>query len=307
MERYLPEGSLYATRENRRALRSPDGILQAAREGTILEGRAVMCDKDHHLHIDLGCMRGIIPRSECAIGIEEGEVGDIAILSRVNRYVMFKVSEVEMFGGQPFAVLSRRRVQQECLRQYIDRLIPGDVLPVRVTRLETFGAFCDIGAGICALLPIDCISVSRIPHPSARLKPGQHIRAVLKSRDEKGRITLTLKELLGTWEENAALFSPGQTVPGIVRSVEPYGIFIELMPNLAGLSEKVDGFCVGDQTGVFIKSINPAKMKVKLIVVGAVPSDAPPAELHYFFQGTHMDSFRYSPDICPREIITTFG
>ena len=38
-------------------------------------------------------------------------------------------------------------------------------------------------------------------------------------------ITLTHKELLGTWEENIAMFQTGETVAGIIRSVEPYGIF----------------------------------------------------------------------------------
>ncbi|MGL0910084.1 hypothetical protein ACSTB0_13670, partial [Faecalibacterium wellingii] len=42
--------------------------------------------------------------------------------------------------------------------------------------------------------------------------------------------------LLGTWEENAAGFTVGETVVGIVRSVEEYGTFIEIAPNLAGLA-----------------------------------------------------------------------
>mgnify|MGYP002230072907 FL=1 len=45
---------------------------------------------------------------------------------------------------------------------------------------------------------------------------------------------LTLRELLGTWSENAACFAAGETVVGIVRSVEEYGVFIEIAPNLAG-------------------------------------------------------------------------
>ena len=42
---------------------------------------------------------------------------------------------------------------------------------------------------------------------------------------------------LGTWSENAACFAAGETVVGIVRSVEEYGVFIEIAPNLAGLAE----------------------------------------------------------------------
>ena len=47
---------------------------------------------------------------------------------------------------------------------------------------------------------------------------------VIKSITEDQKITLSHKELLGTWEENAELFSAGQTVTGVIRSVEDYGV-----------------------------------------------------------------------------------
>lgn len=175
-----------------------------------------------------------------------------------------------------------------------------------VTRLEPFGAFCDVGAGIPALLPIDSISVSRIPHPSARFYVGQQIRAVHKSVDEDGRITLTHKELLGTWEENAARFSAGETVSGVVRSVEKYGIFVELAPNLAGLAEYAPGVSAGDTASVFIKSLNPARLKIKLILVDRFA----PAEPKYRFDYpdiTHIDRWQYSPAACEKCIETVFS
>ena len=81
---------------------------------------------------------------------------------------------------------------------------------------------------------------------------------------ENRRITLTHRELLGTWEENAALFAAGETVRGIVRSVEPYGVFIELAPNLSGLAENREGLTPGTPVSVYIKSILPQRMKIKL-------------------------------------------
>ena len=66
---------------------------------------------------------------------------------------------------------------------------------------------------------------------------GQQLLCAIKNRDEQDRIVLTLRELLGTWSENAACFAAGETVVGIVRSVEDYGVFIEIAPNLAGLAE----------------------------------------------------------------------
>lgn len=68
-------------------------------------------------------------------------------------------------NGQPFYRLSRALAQQMCKADYLDTLQPGDILPCTVTHIEPFGAFCDVGCGISALLPIDCMSVSRISSP----------------------------------------------------------------------------------------------------------------------------------------------
>ena len=40
--------------------------------------------------------------------------------------------------------------------------------------------------------------------------------AVLYTDKETKRVHLTHRELLGTWEQNASLFSAGETVRGIV-------------------------------------------------------------------------------------------
>lgn len=295
------------TARNAMALTNESALTEAMDAGAILEARAILCDKNHDLHVDLGCMRGIIPREEGAIGIADGTVRDIALISRVNKPVAFVVQAIRTDSfGEKYAVLSRRRAQELCRREYISRLVPGDVIDARVTHLEGFGAFVDVGAGITALIPVDAISVSRIPHPSERFFPGEDIRAIVRSIDETGRITLTHKELLGTWEENAARFSAGETVPGIVRSVEPYGVFVELTPNLAGLAEYTPDIEPGQSASVYIKSILPQRMKIKLIIVDAFAADYPPAPLEYYFEGNHMDEWHYSPPDARKEIGSAF-
>lgn len=303
---FLPEGKLCNTTADR-VPHSIASLREAMNAQTVLQARAIKCDGEHNLHVDLGCIKGIIPREEGALGIADGSVRDIALIARVGKSVCFTVTDLcTDSDGFPVAVLSRRKAQQRCREEYTDRLVPGDVVTVTVTHCEPFGAFCDIGCGIASLLPIDAVSVSRIPHPGVRFYAGQEIKAVVRDRDEKGRILLSHKELLGTWEQNAALFLPGETVSGIVRSVESYGIFVELTPNLAGLAEFVPDVHTGQKAGVFIKSILPEKMKIKLIVVDAFderPTHTPP---RYFFDGTHMDSFVYSPACCSRLIQTVF-
>ena len=135
---------------------------------------------------------------------------------------------------------------------------------------------------------------------------GQTIKAVVKEHLADGKIGLTHKELLGTWEENVARFSVGQTVSGIVRTVEPYGCFVELAPNLAGLSEPKEGVQPGQQAAVFIKSIIPEKMKIKLILVDTFSEPLPPKPPVYFFEGNHINRWEYSPAGCHKRIVTEF-
>lgn len=307
MKLFKPEGQIIKTEENKRFLSSPFALRDAFYSEAVVEGRVTRCDSEHNLHVDLGCMKGLIPRNEGAVGIEEGTVRDIALISRVNKPVAFVVTGFRTdANGDTVAMLSRRRVQRECTENYISSLKEGDVIPATVSHIEGFGAFCDIGAGLSALMPIDSISVSRIPHPSARFAPGQNILAVVRNIDENGRITLSHKELLGTWEENASLFSVGETVPGIVRSVEKYGIFVELSPNLAGLAEFSDGIEPGSHAGVYIKSIIPSKMKIKLIIVDSFDADYPVPAPKYFIDSGHIDRWVYSPEESDKVIESVF-
>ena len=300
MNTYKPEGMLISTLENHEYISSRAGLERALEKQAILEAPVTLCDHDFNLHINLGRgLRAVMPREEVQFLPDGADVKDIAVLTRVGKPVCFKIMGFERGGtGETVAVVSRRAAQRECTLNYISALIPGDIIPSRITHLESFGAFVDIGCGIISLLSIDCISVSRISHPSARLSVGDTLFTVIKSIDEQGRIYVTERELLGSWEENASLFSEGQTVRGIIRSVESYGVFVELKPNLAGLAEYREDARVGQTAAVYIKSIIPEKMKIKLIIIDS--HDAPEyiEPLEYFVDTdkvTHIDSWKYSP------------
>ncbi len=302
---------------NREATATLSSLEKAMAEGTILEGIATVCDHDLNLHVSVGTFLGVIPRAEVAYQPDGEPIKDIAIISRVGKPICFCVLGVmrDALPGEPQLLLSRRVAQRECYRSYVDTLEPGDIIPSRVTHLESFGAFVDVGCGIVSLLSVDCISVSRIRHPSDRLYTGMHLRTIVKTVDRNlKRIYVSMRELLGTWEENAAHFSAGQTVTGIIRSVEPYGVFVELAPNLAGLTELRDEFranahrCIGHSAAVYIKSICPERMKIKLVLIDTYPDVRALPELSYAIprECTHMDRWVYSPRCSPRCIETVF-
>ena len=106
---------------------------------------------------------------------------------------------------------------------------------------------------------------------------------------------MTHRELLGTWMENASWFRPGETVPGVVRSVQPYGSFIELTPNLSGLADTREDLTTGDRVSVFIKSIRPERMKIKLQVIEKLPPDSTLPDLKYQITDGVLDRWVYSP------------
>ena len=227
------------------------------------------------------------------MGIREGTVRDIAILSRVGKAVSFCVTDL----GEE-VLLSRAKAQREALSHFFDTKCPGDIIPAVVTSLAPFGAFCDIGCGVSALLGIENISISRISHSNERFCEDEKIFAVVKEMDPlTRRIQLSHRELLGTWAENAAQFQQGQTVTGIVRSVQDYGAFIELTPNLSGLAEPNFDLQVGDVVSVYIKSILPERLKIKLVALRKLDADAQPKKpLKYFRTSGHMELWRYGSE-----------
>lgn len=302
MEQFCPEGALINLETNNKYVSSIDGLKIALEENITLEATAFLCDNTHNLKIDIPNVNAYILRNDVAEGIEEGKVRDIAIISKVGLPVCFKVLKIDQSTKISTVYLSRKKAQMECRENFINRLKIGDVVSGKITHIESFGAFVDLGCGIISFIGIENISVSRINHPSDRFDTGQEIFGVVIEKTEE-KITLSHKELLGTWQENVDMIQPDTTMTGIVRSVEHYGIFIELFPNLSGLAEIKDDISVSDVVSVHIKSINTEKMKIKLNIIKKVPT-ACRKSFNYFITSGRLKTFTYSPKTCSSRTIS---
>ncbi len=285
MQPFRPEGH-YA------APPTPEALRKSVGTGEIFQAMCTKCDEFHDLHVDLGPISGRIPRQEAALGLHDGRSKEYAILSRVGKPVSFQVLDFDRDG---VPILSRRAAQSEVRSYILSALSPGDIIPAVVQNATPMGLFCDIGCGLTALMPIERCCVSRLETAAQRFTAGQEIYAALLSMDDlTGRITLTGKELLGTWDENAALFRPGEVVQGFVRSIMPYGVFVELSPNLSGLCEPDERVKPGDAVSVYIRSIQHQKHKLKLNIVEVLPSAPPPKTAYYITRG-HLSFWEYFP------------
>ena len=295
---YLPEGLGMA---GGRYTEGVAGMARAMADGIVLEGKAVACSADGDLTVRIGNMEGVIPYAEASLD----PARPIAVLSKVGHSVCFMVTG--RMGDR--YLLSRRAAQQAAQQCFMENLLPGEVIRARVTHLEPFGAFVDMGCGLPSLIGIENICVSRTGHPKERFVPGQVIQAVVLSVDRaQKRVVLSHRELLGTWEENLQGIEVGQTRMGIVRGLADYGVFVELTPNLSGLAEPTGrDLESGDGVSVYIKSILPDRMKVKLMVIDRLEKgDGRIGEDHYFIRGGCMEQWQYSPDCCRSKLVGTW-
>lgn len=263
--KFLPEGW-----NNEVTKVDKTNIKQYIENREILQGLVKECDTNYNLHINFeNGLQGIIPREEVeGINIQEnGLPKENLCTGKVHKFVQFQVKDIE---GPNRLILSRKQVQQEALNYIKKDLKVGEKVTGIVKNIKPYGAFIEIGGGIVGLAHIEDLSVARIKTPHERLKIGQKLEVVVKSIDrEQGKVILSYKELLGSWEENAKKFSPGIKVKGKVRETEKNknGIFIELTPNLVGMAEYEEGLEYGQDVEVYIKKIDMDKKKVKLLIV----------------------------------------
>lgn len=264
-QRFMPEGWNISDYDI-----TKEQLTNAMSTGEILQGKVNKCDSNYNLYVQLGdSITGIIPREEVeAVNIDEtGFPKPNICISKVNKYVQFKVKDIDSKNN---FILSRKEVGKDVLQWISNDLKEGMIVNGIVRSMQPYGVFVEIGGGIVALLHIEDISIARIKTPAERLKIGQKINVMIKYIDRKlDRVILTYKELLGTWDDNVKDFQEGETVTGIAREIEKSknGIFIELKPNLVGMAEYKEGIEYGQNVDVYIKKIIPDRKKIKLLIV----------------------------------------
>ena len=210
-----------------------------------------------------------MPRQEVeAINIEESGLPKTNLCTgKVHKFVQFKIKEAT---DENNIIVSRKEVQEEALEWVKKDLKEGQMVTGIVKNIKPYGAFIEIAGGVVGLVHIEDLSIARIKTPFERLNIGQKVDVVVKSVDrETGKVILSHKETLGSWEENAKRFTPGTKTKGIIRETEKNknGIFVELTPNLVGMAEYEEGVEYGQTVDVYIKKIDNERKKIKLLIV----------------------------------------
>lgn len=216
--------------------RQSNMLYKAFKSGRPVEG-TVMAVNKWGLGVSVEGLRAFCPVSQIDTDFTE----DLESLR--HRSMDFKIIRFRDRGRS--IVLSRRALlkaeQAKDADAVRERVTEGAELSGSVTRLENFGAFVDLGARVEGLIHVSELRHERVVHPQDVLQPGQEVKVkVIAVKDlgnrRKERISLSLKALeKSPWTEARARFRAGAVVTGKVESLEDFGAFVELAPNVRGL------------------------------------------------------------------------
>ncbi len=251
-------------------------VREAQASGLPVSGRVTGLNAGG-LEVDLGGARGFCPLSQ----IESGFCAEPA--AYVGRTLEFLVTAVgDVRGG---VVLSRRQLlrqaEEEQARQLLASLAPGVEREGTVARLESFGAFVDLG-GVDGLVHVSEIRHERTGHPGQVLRVGERVRVrVLRIDPGKGarpRIALSIKAATpDPWTGIETRFHAGMRVRGVVARLADFGAFVTLAPGVDGLvhvteaaakrvSHVKEVLAPGQEIDAVVMSVDPAKKRISLSI-----------------------------------------
>jgi len=238
--------------------------------GSLVKGTVYGVNKGG-LELKIGPARAFMPASQVALE----HVDDL--LAYAGQTFVCEVLEVDREKQR--VVVSRRAVLERDRKatrvSATEKLAVNAVVKGRVSRLESYGAFIDLG-GIEGLLHVSNLAHRRVQHPEELLKLGQELEVVVLSIEEGGkRIGLSRKLLEpDPWDELVERYRPDQVLQGTVRRLMNFGAFVELEPGIEGLlhvsqlgthaRDPGQVVKVGEELTVRLISIDPHAKRISL-------------------------------------------
>jgi small subunit ribosomal protein S1 len=185
------------------------------------------------LEAKVGPMSAFLPASQVALRHEEN------LAQFIGQTLTCQVLEVDR--DRKRILLSRRAIlekeREDAVKESLGRLSAGQQIKGKVTRVESFGGFVDLGGGIEGLVHVSQISRRRIEDAKSALAPGQEVQAVITEIKDGGkRIGLSMKALEpDPWDTASSRYAPDSVISGKVTRLADFGAFVEVEPGLEGL------------------------------------------------------------------------
>ena len=270
----------------------PDNEVKSLKHGDVVEGTVVRIDPDEILVDFGGKSEGVVSNRELMNrrGPRDGDDGRPEI--EVGNQVLVYVLQPESPEGH--AVLSLRRAGLERKwRGMQERFDAGEIVEARVIDHNKGGLIVDLG--VRGFVPISqIVDFPRRPRDeqprdaaqeiAEKLQPfvGRTLRLKILEVNRKAN-RLILSEKVALYEERREkrdeLFSSletGQRVTGVVRSIAPFGVFVDL-GGIDGLVHKSElswnkvnnpetAYAIGDEVEAEVIDINHERGRISLSI-----------------------------------------
>lgn len=202
-------------------------------EGAIIAGEVKAANKGG-VEMQCGVLTAFLPASH--ISLERIEDLETVVGQR------FEVEVIEVDPERKKLVVSRRgllaRQRDQARADAVEQLVPGMRLKGKVTRVEPYGAFVEIGTGLEGLVHVSELSWTRLEHPKEKVAVGDALEVeILEIKEGGKRVGLSVKALeTDPWLAWTGAHPSGTQVQGTVTRLASYGAFVKVTEGVEGLA-----------------------------------------------------------------------
>jgi small subunit ribosomal protein S1 len=200
-------------------------------EGAELDGE-VRNITDYGAFIDLGGIDGLLHITD----MSWGHIKHPSDMLNIGDKVKVKVLGYEEDNGK--VSLGLKQLVPHPWENIEAKYPEGTIVSGKVVNMTNYGVFVELESGVEGLVHISEMSwTKKIKHPKQLVKIGDTLKAIVlnTSKDEK-RISLGVKQMEpNPWLTIEERYPIGSTLTGKVRSITPFGVFVEIEENIEGL------------------------------------------------------------------------
>ncbi|OHA56295.1 MAG: hypothetical protein A2588_02745 [Candidatus Veblenbacteria bacterium RIFOXYD1_FULL_43_11] len=192
------------------------------------------------LMVKLGQVDGFLPVSQLAVEhYPRVEGGDKNRILELLKQLIGKEMEVKVMTVQEDEeklIFSERAAWEEKQKDKLDQFKVGDIVEGKISGVVDFGCFVEFGQGLEGLVHISELAWQRIDNPRDVVKSGDKVKAKIINLDGS-KISLSFRRLHDDpWKNVDEKYQLNDIVEGKVLKVNPFGVFVELDPEIHGLA-----------------------------------------------------------------------
>jgi len=218
------EGRVLLTRKNVEFILKQKEVISGLKVGDVVVGKLLQHSKNGWV-VEIGGLRAFLPSyQEFLVLPKEGPEG------LVNAPVEVQIESIE--GDS--VTLSRKAFAPEIKKvnksNFLSSLNVGDIVNGTIKNITDFGIFIQVAPSIIGLC-----HASDSGGPNLTVGDQTKCR-VLKIDREKNRISLGIRQVTEpTWAETVSKYSVDDKLLATVKSIVPYGAFMEIETGISGL------------------------------------------------------------------------